>query len=187
VANESTAVNIGDDGDLEFFQVLVSNLLRPPVGTDGGKLAHSQPFNVGVGSFIVFRVGSVIADLRIGQDDDLAGVGGISENFLVAGEGGIKNDFAVTFAFCAVTSAAEDSSIFQRKDCLHCISRGADFINFIRRFASQEAHWLWISRQKSWFPRIFLLCAKSAANQRLRHLTRFAPLTTGSPVSADGL
>src|SRR5262249_60607939 len=46
------------------------------------------------------------------------------EDFLVASERGIKNNFPVTFAFRAVASAAEDPSIFQRKDSLHCCSRG---------------------------------------------------------------
>src|SRR6185312_2971750 len=132
VADYGPAVNIGDDRNLEFFQVLVRDLLRPPVGTDWRKLAYHQPFYVRVSGFIVFRIGAVVADLRIGQNHDLAGIGRVSEDFLVAGERGIKNYFAVTFAFRAVTSAAEDSSIFQRKDCLHWISLGADFINFIR-------------------------------------------------------
>jgi len=69
--------------------------------------------------FVIVRVGAVIADLRIGQDNNLSCIGGIGEDFLITGDGSIKNDFPVAFAFRAVTYAAEDSSILQRKDSLH--------------------------------------------------------------------
>src|SRR5205085_1805404 len=79
---------------------------------------------------IIVRVGAVISYLRIGEDHDLPGIRGISKNFLVAGDGGIKNDFPVTFAFRAVAFTAEDPAIFQRKNSLHCISGEVDFIDF---------------------------------------------------------
>jgi hypothetical protein len=72
-----------------------------------------------VRGLIVVRIGAVITDLRVGQDNYLAGVRGIGENFLVAGDGSVENNFSVAFAFRAVTYAAEDSSILQRKDSLH--------------------------------------------------------------------
>jgi hypothetical protein len=68
---------------------------------------------------IVVWVGAIIADLGIGQDNNLPCIRRIGENFLVTGDGSIKNNFPVAFAFRAVTYAAEDSSIFQRKDSLH--------------------------------------------------------------------
>src|SRR3981189_2025942 len=46
-------------------------------------------------------------------------MGGVGENFLVAGNASIKNDFAVAFAFGSVAFASEDSAVFQRKDSLH--------------------------------------------------------------------
>src|ERR1700757_5484338 len=47
----------------------------------------------------------------------------IGENFLVTGDGSIKNDFAVTFAFGAVAFASKDAPIFKGKDSLHSCSR----------------------------------------------------------------
>ena len=61
--------------------------------------------------------GAVVADLRVGEDDDLAGVGGIGEDFLVAGEGGIEDDFAGAFGGRTKTPALEDRSVFQGEDC----------------------------------------------------------------------
>ena len=71
---------------------------------------------------VVVGVGAVIPDFGIGENYNLPGVGGIGEDFLVASDGGVKNNFPVTFAFGTVAFAAEDPSIFQRKDCLHCFS-----------------------------------------------------------------
>src|SRR5882762_11175441 len=98
---------------------------------------------------IVFRVGAVVANLRIGQNHDLPGVGRVSENFLVAGNGGIKNYFPVTFAFCSVALTAEDSAIFQRKYCLHRFSGGVDFMNFSRHTGIRDRARLWIIGMKS--------------------------------------
>jgi hypothetical protein len=53
----------------------------------------------------------------------LAAVGRIGENFLIASDGSIKNDFPVTFAFGAVSFASKDSAVFERKRSLHSCSR----------------------------------------------------------------
>ena len=124
--HQGASINIGQHRDFEFFQILVSHLLRAPVGAHARKFAHDQPFDIRPGSLVVFRIGAVIPDFRIGQDNDLAGVRRVGENFLVAGDGSIENNFAVTFCFCSVTFAAEDSAIFQRKDGLH--SRSGEWI-----------------------------------------------------------
>src|SRR5205807_7038592 len=87
------------------------------------KLADDQPLDIGPHRFIVFRIGAVISDFRVGENYNLSRVGRISEDFLVAGNRSIKNDFPVAFAFSAVAFAAEDAPIFQRKDCLHSCSR----------------------------------------------------------------
>src|SRR5207244_11888893 len=65
----------------------------------------------------------VIAGFMIWPNHNRAAVRRIGENFLVAGDGSIKDDLAVTFAFGAVAFAAEDAPVFQRKDSLHQCSR----------------------------------------------------------------
>ena len=59
---------------------------------------------------------TVVADLRIGEDDDLAGIGRIGENFLISGDGGIEDNFAVPFRARTKTTALEDCSVFQGED-----------------------------------------------------------------------
>ncbi len=122
MAHQRARVDFGEHGNLVALQILFRDLLRAPVGADPRELAHDQALDVGTRGFVVVGVGAVIADFRIGEDYDLAGVGGVGENFLVSGDRGVKNNFPVTFTFSSVAFAAEDPAIFQRKDCLHCIS-----------------------------------------------------------------
>ncbi len=106
-----------------MFEILFGDLLRAPVGTGPGKFADDQALDVRTGGFVVFGVGAVVADFRIGEDYNLAAVGRIGENFLIASNGSIENDFAVAFTFGAVTFASEDSTVFERKRSLHSCSR----------------------------------------------------------------
>src|SRR5579863_599988 len=122
MANQRAGVDFAEHRNLVPLQILLGHFLRAPIGAHTRELAHDQPFNVRTRRFAVVGVGAVIADFRVGEDYDLAGVGGVGEDFLVTRDGGIKNNFPVTFTFCSVAFAAEDSTIFQRKDSLHCFS-----------------------------------------------------------------
>src|SRR5437764_5537006 len=121
--DQRSRVDFRQHWNLELFEIFFRDLLRAPVGADSRELANDQTFNIGPDGLVVFRIGAVISDFRIGENNNLAAVRRIGENFLVAGDGSIKNDLAVTFAFCAVAFAAEDAPVFQRKDSLHQCSR----------------------------------------------------------------
>ena len=54
--------------------------------------------------------------MGIGKRDDLAGVGGIGEDFLVTAHGGIENDFSYRAADGADSLTLENRSIFKRKN-----------------------------------------------------------------------
>src|SRR5579864_4406009 len=97
-----------------------------------------------MGGLVVFGIRAVVADLGSGQNDNLSRVRRVGENFLVAGDGSIKNDFAVALAFGAVAFASEDSPVFQRKDSLH--SRSGVWISKIlsgNRAAAKHRTWTW--------------------------------------------
>src|SRR3954451_15815171 len=129
MADKSASVDVRYDRNLVFFQILIGNLLRAPVGAYRRKFAHHQSLDIRTRGFIVFRVGAVIADLWIGKDYDLPGVRRIGEDLLVSGDGSVKNNFPVTLCFGSVTFASEDAAIFERKDRLHADSGGVDFID----------------------------------------------------------
>lgn len=65
--------------------------------------------------FFVIEIGTNIADVRIGEADDLPGITGIGENFLVSSEAGIKNDFAAAARDRAGRAAVKYAPVFQRE------------------------------------------------------------------------
>ncbi len=81
------------------------------------EFADYEAFNIGLRGFVVGGTGAVIADLGICENDDLSGIGGIGEDFLVTGDGGIEDDFAGAFGGRTKTPALEDRSVFQGQDC----------------------------------------------------------------------
>jgi hypothetical protein len=77
---------------------------------------HDERFNVRPRGFLVVEIGADISDVRIRQADDLAGIAGVGENFLVTGEAGIENDFAAAARDGAGRAAVKNASVFQRED-----------------------------------------------------------------------
>ena len=65
---------------------------------------------------LIEPVGPYVADVRIGEADDLPGVAWIGENFLVAGERGIENDFAAPARAGAGGAALKYAPVFERED-----------------------------------------------------------------------
>jgi hypothetical protein len=71
----------------------------------------------------------------ISQTNNLSGVTGISENFLVTGEAGIKNDFAAPAGDCAGRAAVKYAPVFQRK----CGGSMLDFRQWSPLFLSSQS------------------------------------------------
>jgi hypothetical protein len=87
------------------------------------KLAHDERFDIGVRGFFIIEIGANIADVRISQADDLAGVAGVGENFLITGEAGIENDFAAAARDGAGGAAVKGAPVFQSES-------GGSVLNF---------------------------------------------------------
>ncbi|MGY4301907.1 hypothetical protein ACVWXN_010002 [Bradyrhizobium sp. i1.4.4] len=64
----------------------------------------------------VFLVGTDIADMREGEGDELAGIGGIGEDLLIAGHRGVEADFTDGMAFGAETEAFEHRAIGEHEE-----------------------------------------------------------------------
>jgi hypothetical protein len=117
VTHNRTRVEIRYDRDIRFRKKRAGLRIRAPVAGDARELADDQPFDIRLARFAVGGAGAVIADLRIGENDDLSGIGGIREDFLVTGDGGIEDDFAAALGGRTKTPALEDRSVFQGQDC----------------------------------------------------------------------
>ena len=63
--------------------------------------------------FFIVEIGANVSDVRIRQADDLAGVAGVGENFLITGEAGIENDFAAAARDGAGGAAVKYAPVFE--------------------------------------------------------------------------
>ena len=84
---------------------------------------YDAPFDHGgsreVDGFEVVVVGADVADVGEGEGDDLAGIGGVGQDFLVAGHGGVEADFAHGFAFEAKSLAFDHRAVGEDQEGGH--------------------------------------------------------------------
>ena len=71
----------------------------------------TRPAACTCGGFGVGGVAAGIADVRIGQRDDLAAVRGIGQDLLIAAHRGVENDFADRSAFSTNGDAAKERAV----------------------------------------------------------------------------
>jgi len=102
-------------------QVVLRGFARTPVGSDGGKFANDERFDVRAWRLLIIDIRSDVSNVRIGQADNLARVTRIGENFLISGEAGIENDFAAAPGDRSPCAALKYSPVFERKNSLPCL------------------------------------------------------------------
>src|ERR1700728_1825137 len=120
MAHQRARVDVLNDRNVVAFKIGLRSFTRTPVGGEHGKLADDQAFDVGLRRFLILEVGAHIANMRIGDAHDLPGVAGIGEYFLIAGEAGIKNDFAATAGTSSRRATVKYSSVLERKNRASC-------------------------------------------------------------------
>ncbi len=95
----------------------------------GRKLPHHQTFDEGFARFAIEMVRAIVADLRVGEDDDLAGIRGIRKDLLITRDRRIENNFSVPVCLRTKASALEDGSVLQGEDC---------FVQFLESSGSES-------------------------------------------------
>ena len=65
----------------------------------------------------ILFIGPHIADMRKGKGDDLTGIAGIGQNFLIAGHGGVEANFTGSIGCSANALAPKDPAIAQNQGC----------------------------------------------------------------------
>ena len=81
----------------------------------GGQVANDEAGGVDRGGLEVLGIRAGVADVRIGERDDLPAVGRVGENFLIARHGGVEHHFAGRIAFGADRAAVEDGAVLERQ------------------------------------------------------------------------
>ena len=96
-----------------FLQIFRQGKIRPPVAHNGRQFANDKARHVRLPRFHVLPVHSVIANQRISHRDDLAFVGRVGENFLVARHGGVETNFTAGRRLGAETCAVKNGTVFE--------------------------------------------------------------------------
>ena len=78
------------------IKVELGCLGRTPIRRNLGEFTNDQRLDIGTGGFFIVEIGADIANVRIGQANNLPCITGIGENFLIPGKASIENDFAAT-------------------------------------------------------------------------------------------
>jgi hypothetical protein len=87
------------------------------------KFADDQRFDVRASGFFIVEIRADIADMRIRKANNLAGIAGVGENFLITREAGIENDFAAAARDGASRAAVKYAPVFQSES-------GGSVLNF---------------------------------------------------------
>ena len=120
VPDKRARVEIPDDGNAVTLEKFLRGFAGAPIRRERGKFAHDQAFDVRLRGFVIVAIRADISDVRIRQADNLAGIAGIGENFLVTSEAGIENDFAAAARASARRTAVKDSSVLERENRATC-------------------------------------------------------------------
>jgi hypothetical protein len=110
-ARQAAGVDLGDADDAVLVQVVRQRHRGAPLVAVSGGAAHDQPGGMHGGRFDVVVVAAGVADVRIGQGDDLAAVGRIGEDFLIAGHRRVEHDFAGGDAIGADRDAMKQAAV----------------------------------------------------------------------------
>jgi hypothetical protein len=73
------------------------------------------------GRFHVLGIHAIIADQRIGHGHNLARIGGIGKDFLIAGHRGVEYYFSGSLTRSGKGSSLKNSAVFQSNECFHAI------------------------------------------------------------------
>src|SRR5207247_7196804 len=86
---------------------------RAPVRGRRRQLAHHDADDARAVRFDVFGIDAVIADHRRGHDDDLAEIGGVSEDLLISAQIGGEDDFRVGRLKWERSSSGEPGAVLE--------------------------------------------------------------------------
>ncbi len=123
------SIDSTDSNDAVVAQVL----LQPTTGTRvAGHLTvlpHDEAANLDATRLDIAVIDAVVADKRVGQDEDLAGVGRIGQHLLIAGHAGAEHDLTIGMPRRAQRVAAEHGAVFKDETCV------------IHRFSGARYYW----------------------------------------------
>ncbi len=112
-AGQAPGIDVGDGHHPEAGQVVRQGLAAAPAAHQGWQVTNHQTGRVHTGRFLVLRIHTGVADMGIGQGDDLTGVGRVGQDLLVTGHGGVEHHLADGLTRGTDGDAMEQTAVFQ--------------------------------------------------------------------------
>jgi hypothetical protein len=94
VSRDASGVDPGDADQAARLEPAIEMLRCAEVRGLGYRRTQDDAAGIAVGGFDIFGVGADVADMGKGEGDQLAGVGRIGQDLLVAGHGGVEHQLA---------------------------------------------------------------------------------------------
>ena len=110
---EGAGVDVVDAEHFVFGQIVVEALGGAPIGRDAAELADDETTHLNLIRFRILGIDAVVPDLGIGHGHDLSSVGGIGQNFLITGHGGVKTNLAGGGAIVSKGGSLESPPVFK--------------------------------------------------------------------------
>ena len=114
---EGAGIDLADAGNAVLAEVGVEGELAAPVADDGGELADDEAAGFGRGRLGVLGADPVVADLHRSHRDDLAEVGGVREDLLIASHRRVEYAFTGDGGVGSEGEAPENRTVFERENC----------------------------------------------------------------------
>mgnify|MGYP000979433880 CR=1 FL=1 len=109
-------IDVGDRDNSALLEVLLQVLLVAVIAGQQGQVPDHQAGGPNLCGLFIFAVGAGVADMGIGEGDNLARIGRVGQNFLIAGHGGVENHLTDRHPLSAYCQAFENTSVFKRKN-----------------------------------------------------------------------
>ena len=117
MACQLARVDAADRHCFRFNQVIAQALRTSEVGRNQWQILDDETRNIDLAGFHVLRIDAVIANVWIGEGDDLLAVGRVSQNLLISSHCRIKNHFSRFKHWRTDGYTFKNSTIDERKYC----------------------------------------------------------------------
>ena len=119
-AGEAASVDIGNSHGLVAHQIFLQAFARAEIAVQKRQVADNQAGGKHAAALFIFAVGAGVADMRIGEGNDLLGIRGVGENFLIAAHRSVEHHLARSGAVMADRSAVKHAAVCQHKNGARC-------------------------------------------------------------------
>jgi len=112
---QAAGIDSGKRDDAMLAEIIGQALLFAEIRIADRQVADNQPGRVYARRLDVFGIDADIADMRIGQGNDLARIAWVGQDFLVTGHRGIEHDLANRMAGGTDRIATKNRAVSERK------------------------------------------------------------------------